>query len=657
MSEEKLKKAIEAKKFSEVEEICKNLATQIPKIKISEDLIILAMDSFSDSTGNTKLVLKYITNAGVEVSKKSLHEVIDKRDLSYLPVLCSALQTAGGKISEDILIFAIQKYSNSKERNAAINTLLPIIANVSENTLNAFLARTKNDPVEGSEALEKILKVMREKNQPLSIKPLESIISSPAMSYAIILCKELITRKLALEELGKLLVNQIIKLPQNSNLTWNLVDAAIDTAAQTNTSLPESLLLSFLEGDTKTKIESEKGADVRLEYINKLLNITIKSKGSFSINAIEKIIDNFPGKPPEGFINAVINSTIQTKGNFSKLLATIIAKKDEAYVVAFCDGLTEKKVNLKNQELITPATIKNLSEKTAVKVLETAVLTESKLSTGLLAHAINIKSWACIDIICNRLMKQKEEIEIPEEWIKAAMDVPKGDGSVEACQVVMDAAIALGGEISEEVRSAVERKTNPHQPQTHTPPQTNKIESDVGEAKKEIFSSQNTGVIVPVDSKADPKPQEQEPSSGTMLDTLKAHKVWAGGNGLLIAAIIVLLVLAAVFPPLGGALAVGGLTSLAMAGIIGGGALVLWNALCAIGNFIENAFSKTPSSGAEGEDLDNPNKRPSLLVDSETAGPTSTASEAPQVTSEVASEKRAETETNGNPASRFGNGL
>ena len=85
-----------------------------------------------------------------------------------------------------------------------------------------------------------------------------------------------------------------------------------------------------------------------------------------------------------------------------------------------------------------------------------------------------------------------------------------------------------------------------------------------------------------------------------LIETLKEHRWWAGVNGFLIAAVIVLLILTAVFPPVGAALAVGGLSGLAMAGIIGGGALMLWNALCGIGNVIENVLSKRPPGGGAG---------------------------------------------------------
>ena len=128
-----------------------------------------------------------------------------------------------------------------------------------------------------------------------------------------------------------------------------------------------------------------------------------------------------------------------------------------------------------------------------------------------------------------------------------------------------------------------------------------------------------------------------------LIEALKEHRWWAGGNGLLIAAVIVLLILTAVFTPVGAALAVGGLSGLAMGGIIGGCALMLWNALCAIGNGI----SKSPPSGggAGGSHVQDNSEggRNSLHVDlssgkAQEQVPTSTASESLRVTHTPTSE-------------------
>lgn len=503
-----LKAAIEAGNRKRVQEVCKDLAAQTPTIKISEDLIILAMETFFPSGGDqettkreknldTSWALEAIIAAGGEISDRSLRKLIDKSDTSHLTMLCSTLRQRGGKIPETLLIHAMKSYGSTRERNEAIRTLLPITEKVSEETLTTFVSsQTVGLSNEDSEILKAILKVMRDTNQPLSITPLQKAMTVSSI-YASILCEELVTRKLELDALGKLLINQLQKLPKESRFTWDPLDATIDTAAKTNTTLPEGLLLYFLEGENKAKIDaSEKGPGTTLEYTNKLLNITIKSNGSFSINAIEKIIDNFPGKPPEGFIDNVINSAIKNS-NFSELLAKMIAKKDETYVVAFCDGLTDsnKEVNLKNQVLITPAAMEGLSETAALKVIDTAILTGSKLSMALLEHAIKIKSWACIDAVCNGLTRQGGPDKIPENLIMAAMNIPKGEGGYEACVLVMNAAKALNGKISREVSDAVENKINPPQTSSHTSssPDVSKVEV---EKPKEVNLSDKAKLLI-----------------------------------------------------------------------------------------------------------------------------------------------------------------
>lgn len=89
---------------------------------------------------------------------------------------------------------------------------------------------------------------------------------------------------------------------------------------------------------------------------------------------------------------------------------------------------------------------------------------------------------------------------------------------------------------------------------------------------------------------------EQPPrSSPTVIERIEmfvsAHKLWMRGNAALIVGIVVALAVVAAVPGLN-VIVAGGLTALALAGIVAAATLLLWNAVCAFGNWLNNRMSK-----------------------------------------------------------------